>query len=338
MTNNSIPLRKLGRTEIDIPVLSLGSWNTYGSLVEDTQRVQDIINVAYDHGIRFFDTANNYGDGRAEQMLGEALQDLPRDSFYLSSKVYMASHESNRGLSREQILKGIEGSLRRLGTDYLDIYFCHRFDPETPLRETIATMDELGRQGLIRYWGTSTWNTHQLRRAFAIAERYGYRPPSVEQPELNLVQQLHYRLEALPVIKEKQMGAVTFSPLASGLLTGKYDDSIPENSRLANIGFLREYLYKEDLRAKSRATKEIAQRLGCSRAQLAIAWVLKQPGVSSVITGASSVQQLEENLGALDVKLDQEAIRQLDEVFRQRRDKKLRLLVKRWMRGFKPIK
>ncbi|WP_455203972.1 aldo/keto reductase [Kaarinaea lacus] len=338
MSEISIPLRKLGRTDIDIPVLSLGSWNTYGSLVEDAQRVQDIVSSAYGYGIRFFDTANNYAKGRAEQMLGEALQSLPRESFYLSSKVYMATNDSDRGLSREQILRGIEGSLRRLGTEYLDIYFCHRFDPNTPLQETIATMDELIKQGLIRYWGTSTWTTQQLRYAFAIAERNGYCPPSLEQPELNLVQQLRYRLETLPMLKKKQMGAVTFSPLASGLLTGKYDDGIPEDSRLATIGFLRDDLYKDHLLAASRGMKEIAQRLGCSRAQLAIAWVLRQPGVSSVITGASSLQQLEENLGALNVELDQDAIQHLETLFTPGYYKKLRFVAKRWLRQFKPIK
>lgn len=311
----SMPRRKLGRTGIEISALSLGSWNTYGHLVNKQKDVDRIVDTAYERGIRFFDTANNYADGRAEQMLGAALKSKPRDSLILSSKVYMTTDYQTCGLSQKQIMRGIDTSLSRIGTDYLDIYFCHRYDHNTPLSETIMAMDELVRQGKIRYWGTSTWSAAQIKRACSTAEQLGCALPMVEQPELNLLSQVDYRLNTLPEVHKHQLGVVTYSPLASGLLSGKYHDGIPSGSRLAKIEWLRNSLHPKHYRSQILQLESLAHDQGVTPAQLAIAWTLIQPGVSSVITGATHVDQLSENLGALNIAIGGQMQKRLQQLF-----------------------
>ncbi len=313
----SVPRRMLGATGIEIGALGLGSWNSFGKTVNDGSAVACIVHRAFDLGIDFFDMADSYAGGRAEELMGAAFRALPRDRITISTKTCfpIGDDPTDRGLSRKRILAKIDDSLRRLGTDHVDLYFCHRFDPETPLLETMEAMNELIRQGKIRHWGTSEWPAHRIDEAFRLARRHGLTPPAVEQPELSLLQQLKYRHDTLPALRRHRLGAVTFSPLAHGLLTGKYDDGVPSGSRLDQVASIRRRLHNETVRRKALAMKTIAERLGCSRAQLAIAWAMEQPGVTSVILGATRVEQLEENLGAAAVRLDDEARRALDALF-----------------------
>jgi voltage-dependent potassium channel beta subunit len=311
----AIPLRQLGNTNIQISALGLGSWNTYGHVVTDQAIVNEIVHTAFDHGINFFDMANNYADGQAEIMMGIALRRLPRERLILSSKVFMASKHSERGLSEAKINRGIDNSLKRIGTDYLDIYFCHRYDPDTPLEETVSAMGKLVQQGKIRHWGTSTWSAAQIARAYKIAIGQGVAPPMVEQPELSLINQLDYKINILAEIKRRNMGVVTFSPLASGILSGKYADGIPEDSRFARIDWLRNSMQAKINRYPSAPLKALAAQHNCSQAQLAIAWVMAQLGVSSVITGASRVEQLIDNMGAAQITLPDETMRSLEQIY-----------------------
>lgn len=315
-----MPVRRLGRNRISVSALGLGSWNTFGGLVTDSRTINDIISVAYTYGIHFFDMADSYVNGEAERAIGKVLQGFPRDNLVLSSKTYfpLNNNQNDSGLSRERILKAIDGSLQRIGTDYLDIYFCHRFDKKTPLEETVKAMNELIQQGKIRCWGTSQWTAAQIRKVHLIAEKNRLHPPVVEQPELNLLNRIRFEQDTQPEARKHSMGLVTYSPLASGLLTGKYDQGVPEGSRLEKINWLRrDVLNTENLRA-AQQFKAISDKLGCTRAQLAIAWVMAQHGVSSVITGATCVEQLEDNLGALEIKISNELSRKLDKLFKQR--------------------
>lgn len=313
--SKTIPRRLLGNTHIQISALSLGSWNTYGHLVKDQAVVNEIVQTAFEKGINFYDMANNYADGRAEVMMGLALKRLPREQLILSSKVFMASEHSERGLSEAKINSGIDNSLKRIGTDYLDIYFCHRYDHDTPLEETVSAMGKLVKQGKIRHWGTSTWSAAQIARAHTIAIGQGVAPPMVEQPELNLIDQVDYKVNTLAEVRRRNMGVVTFSPLASGILSGKYAEGIPEDSRLARLDWIRKSMLARIARYPSAPLKALAAQQGCSQAQLAIAWVMAQPGVSSVITGASRVEQLIENLGAAQITLPDETMRRLEQIY-----------------------
>ncbi|MCF6282458.1 MAG: aldo/keto reductase [Candidatus Polarisedimenticolaceae bacterium] len=324
MTTNTLAKRPLGNTALQISTLGLGGWNTYGDLVKAQTTVNQIIHTAFDHGVNFFDMANNYADGRAEEMMGIALNTLPRDALILSSKVFMAKDPNERGLSEAKIKRGIERSLKRIGTDYIDIYFCHRYDPNTPLEETIATMGELIQQGKIRHWGSSTWSASQIAQAHTIAHAIGVAPPMVEQPELNLLRQIDYPLGSRREIAKKGMGVVTFSPLASGLLSGKYERGIPDDSRLAKIDWLRNSMQKQLQQHSAQQLKSLANQLNCQPAQLAIAWCLTQPGVSSAITGASRLEQLIENLGAAEITISTEIMQKLDQIYAPSYLKKLK--------------
>ncbi|HQE18224.1 MAG TPA: aldo/keto reductase, partial [Aggregatilineales bacterium] len=206
-------------------------------------------------------------------------------------------------------------SLQRIGTDYLDIYFCHRWDEETPLLETMRAMDDLIRQGKILYWGTSEWTAEQIQQAHDLAEKYGLYPPLVEQPQYNLIERHKFEQSIMPTAQANGMGLVTWSPLASGLLTGKYDDGIPEDSRLGQIKSLRESILTEEALDRVRQLKPIADDLGITRAELAIAWALRQPAISSVITGATKLSQLESNLRAAEVKLTDDVLARIDKIF-----------------------
>ncbi len=325
---NRLAKRPLGTTDLQISSLSLGGWNTYGSLVKEQADVNQIIRTAFDRGVNFFDMANNYADGRAEEMMGIALNTLPRDELILSSKVFMAKDPNERGLSEKKIKRGIENSLKRIGTDYLDIYFCHRYDPNTPLEETVAAMGELIQQGKIRHWGSSTWSAQQIAEAHTLADAIGVAPPRVEQPELNLLSQTNYPLGSYAEIAKRKMGVVTYSPLASGLLSGKYAAGIPDDSRLAKVDWLRNGLQRQLQQHSGQALKAIANRVGCQPAQLAIAWVLTQPCVSSVITGASRIEQLIENLAAAEITISAEVMQELDQLYAPSPLKKLKWRVR----------
>ncbi len=308
--------RHLGRAGIQVSELSLGGWITFGGSITDFELARDIITTAYDNGINFFDIADIYAKGAAETLMGSVLKDFPRHTLVISSKVYwpMSDDPNDQGLSRKHIMESIDRSLQRIGTDYLDLYFCHRFDEHTPVEETVRAMDDLIHQGKVLYWGTSEWTAAQIQEALDICERYNLYRPQVEQPQYNLLHRRRIEDEILPLAERNGIGLVVWSPLASGLLTGKYDDGIPEDSRLAQEAWLRRTHGRQDPVEAVRKLKPIADELGVTRAQLAIAWTLRQPGVSSAITGATRVSQLEETLKALDVTLDEDVLSRIDAI------------------------
>ena len=297
--------RSLGRCGTRVSTFSLGGWTTFGGSVTSEATTREILHEAFSAGVNFFDIADVYARGAAETIMGKALADLPRHELVISSKVFwpMSDDINDRGLSRKHIMESVERSLRRIGTNYLDIYFCHRYDDATPLDETVRAMDDLVRQGKVLYWGTSEWSGAQLREAHAIADRRNAYGPQVEQPQYNLLVRERVEGDVGPAVQDLGMGMVVWSPLASGLLTGKYDEGVPEGSRLARMDWLREQARTEANLDRVRALKPLAEQLGCSRTQLALAWAAAQPGVSSVILGATSKEQLLENLGAAEVEL-----------------------------------
>jgi voltage-dependent potassium channel beta subunit len=308
--------RRLGNAGIKISEIALGGWTTFGDSIQDTELAREIINAAYDNGINFFDIADAYARGKAEQMMGAVLQDLPRHALVISSKLFwpMSDGVNDRGLSRKHIMESIDRSLKRIATDYLDIYYCHRYDPETPLEEVVRAMDDLIHQGKILYWGTSQWSGAQIAAAVGTARQHNLYLPKVEQPGYSLFHRDRVEGEILPVTEPNGIGLTTFSPLASGILTGKYDDSVPEDSRMAHSEGMRNR-FTNEARECVRKLKPIADELGITRAQLALAWILRQPGVSSVITGASKVSQVESNAKAAQVTLSKDAIAEIDALF-----------------------
>ncbi len=308
--------RSLGDSGLKVSEISLGGWLTFGNSVKEAQTAREIIEAAYEGGVNFFDIADIYAHGESEKMMGEVLKQYPRHTLVISSKLFwpMSDDPNDRGLSRKHVMESIDKSLQRVGTDYLDIYFCHRWDEDTPLLETMRAMDDLIRQGKILYWGTSEWSAQQIQRANDLAEQYGLYPPQVEQPQYSLLVRSAFEGSIMPAAERNGMGLVTWSPLASGVLTGKYDDGIPEGSRLAQ----EKWLINEQTDAaveKVRQLKPIADDLGVSRAQLAIAWILRQEAVSSVITGATKRSQLESNLKAAEVDLTDGLIAEIDAIF-----------------------
>lgn len=290
----------LGRCGLKISELGLGSWITFAKQVDKSLGKQ-LIHHAFSKGVNFFDTAESYAHGEAEIIMGEALKDFPRHELVVSTKIYWGGKGPNdTSLSRKHLIEGTKNSLRRLQMDYVDLLFCHRPDPSTPIEETILALDYLVRGGYVLYWGTSEWNAKQIDTAFKTAKQLNCIPPTVEQPEYNMLHRETIEKELVPLYQEYGIGTTIWSPLASGVLTGKYNDGIPADSRLANETWLR----KSDLPTiieKVKKLQKIAKNLDCSMAQLAIAWCLKNVNVSSVILGASRLEQLEENLDSLKV-------------------------------------
>lgn len=308
--------RRLGHAGIKVSELSLGGWTTFGESLTDWQLARDIIVTAFDNGINFFDIADIYANGAAERLMGSILKLFPRHELVISSKTFwpMSDDVNDRGLSRKHIMESVDKSLQRIGTDYLDLYFCHRFDPETPVEETVRAMDDLVHQGKILYWGTSEWTGAQIQEALDICEKYNLYKPQTEQPQYNLLVRKKVEDDVLPVTEPNGIGLVVWSPLASGMLTGKYDEGIPEDSRVARFDWLRNDIYKQDIVRAVAALKPVADDLGVTRAQLAIAWTLRQPGVSSSITGATKVQQLHDTLKAIDIALDEDVLKRIDTI------------------------
>lgn len=308
--------RRLGNAGIKVSELSLGGWTTFGDSLTDRALARNIITRAYDNGINFFDIADIYARGEAETLMGSILKDFPRHTLVISSKVFwpMSDEVNDRGLSRKHIMESVDKSLQRIGTDYLDLYFCHRYDEETPVEETVRAMDDLIHQGKILYWGTSEWTSAQIQEALDVADKYGLYRPQVEQPQYSMLVRKRVEDDVLPLTTQHGIGIVVWSPLASGLLTGKYDDALPEDSRLAHIDWLRESIYKEDVVKAVHQLKPVADDLGVTRAQLAIAWTLRQPGVSSAITGATKVEQLDETLKAVELTLSDDVVARADAV------------------------
>ncbi|KAB2840048.1 aldo/keto reductase [bacterium] len=312
-----MPYRSLGRCGAKVSAFGLGGWTTYGGSVTDERTVRDILRAAYEAGVNFFDIADIYAKGESERAMGKGLREFPRHELVISSKLFwpMSEDVNDRGLSRKHIFESVEKSLKRIGTDYLDIYFCHRFDAETPLEETARAMDDLVHQGKVLYWGTSEWSGEQLREVHGLCETRNLYRPQVEQPQYSLVERRKFEGDVREAAAELGMGLVVWSPLASGLLTGKYDAGIPAGSRLDKIAWLREGILTPDRVAQVKRFKQVADELGCSRAQLALAWAAAQPGVSSVITGATRVEQWTENLGALKLALQPATLKALDDLF-----------------------
>lgn len=293
--------RRLGKSGLKLSELSFGAWVTFGSEL-DINGVRKCIRTAIDAGINFFDNAETYGDGVAELLMGEVLKDYPRESLVLSSKIFWGGHGPNQtGLSWKHLVEGTKNSLKRLQIDYLDLLFCHRPDPSTPIEETVRAMDHLIRSGYVFYWGTSEWSAEDINQAHTIAKEIHAIPPLMEQPQYNLFHRERVEKEYLPLYQKYGLGTTIWSPLDFGILTGKYNSGIPDDSRLKNHPELQKSLTEDKIR-KVQALTTIANELECSMAQLAIAWCLKNQHVSSVITGASRPAQLEENLQAAQVK------------------------------------
>ena len=309
--------RKVGNSGLKVSCLSLGGWTTFGDIVKDESLVGDIVKAAYDNGINFFDMADAYAKGESERMMGRALKRFPRHKLVLSSKLFrpMSEDVNDQGLSRKHIMESIDKSLSRIGTDYLDIFFCHRHDPETGMEETMRAMDDLIHAGKILYWGTSEWPLEKIEEAINLAEKYNLYKPLVEQSQYSLLYRERVEKEVLPNLSKHGMGLVVFSPLASGLLTGKYDEGIPEKSRIGRLGFVRETWYREGHIARVRRLKTVAEELKIPRNELALAWILHQAGICSIISGATHRSQLESNLKALEVALSGEVLAKIDEIF-----------------------
>ncbi|MCK4659088.1 MAG: aldo/keto reductase family protein [Phycisphaerae bacterium] len=309
--------RSLGRCGTRVSVFGLGGWLSYGESGADPQTVRTILTTAFDAGINFFDIADIYSKGEAERAMGRVLADFPRHELVVSSKVFfpMSDEVNDRGLSRKHIFESVHGSLQRIGTDYLDIYFCHRFDESTPVEETAQAMDDLVRQGKILYWGTSEWTGAQLHQVHRICDKRNLHPPQVEQPQLSLIARRKFEQDVRPVALEYGMGMVVWSPLGMGILTGKYDKGLSPGSRMAREQWLCKGRYTEQNLERVRRFKVFADELGCSRAQLALAWARDQAGVSSVILGAPRPEQLQDNLGALTLAIDEDLKQNLDNLF-----------------------
>lgn len=309
--------RRVGRSGLKVSVFGLGGWLTFGESVKDKKIINRIIKTAYEKGINYFDIGDVYALGEAEKLMGEVLREYPRHRLVIASKVFwpMSDDINDRGLSRKHIFESIDKSLKRIGTDYIDIYYCHRFDPEVPLEETLRAMSDLVHQGKILYWGTSMWSHAQILEAMMLCERYGLYKPIVEQPVYNLIIRKHFEKEVKPSIEKFGIGAIVFSPLLSGILTGKYDEGISPGSRLGKSDVIRERHYTKENIEKVRKFKNIADRIGYSRAQVALAWLKSKPEVSSIILGATKPQQLEENLRALEIELTQDLINEIENIF-----------------------
>lgn len=314
MFNATMQYRKLGASGLRLSALALGGWTTYGASVKDTDTVERILTTAFEAGINFFDISDVYEKGEAEKAMGRVLAKFPRHELVISTKVFwpMSDDVNDKGLSRKHIMESIDKSLRRIGTPYVDLYFCHRPDPDTPVEETARAMDDLIHQGKVLYWGTSEWSADQIREAHAVCEKRNLFKPAVEQPQLSLIKRQRYLDEVGPACRALGTGVVTWSPLASGLLSGKYDDGLPQGARLWRSENLRASYLTEASRAAVKKLKPIAEEMGCTRSQLAIAWAMAQSGVTSVITGATKLEQLKENLGALKVNMTDELQRRLE--------------------------
>ena len=301
--------RRLGKSGLRVSELSYGSWVTF-SFQLDKAKAKKTMKHAYDAGINFFDNAEVYAAGESEKIMGAALKELglQRDTYTVSSKVFFGGQlVTQRGLNAKHIRDGCDAALKRLKLDYLDLFFCHRPDFHTPVEETVRAMDVLVKQGKILYWGTSEWPADRIREAYLIAYKYGLTPPSMEQPEYNMFNRMKMEKEYLGLFDSEGMGTTIWSPLASGVLTGKYNNGIPDGSRMSlpDYKFLRDKLESEegsDRLNKVKRLGKVADKLGVSLAQLSLAWCLKNKNVSTVILGATNTKQLDENLKSIEYK------------------------------------
>ena len=315
--------RRLGKSGLQVSELSFGAWVTFAQQISN-DTAAELMTAAYDAGVNFFDNAEAYASGQAETVMGNILRKKgwPRDTFVVSSKVFWGGDLPNQeGLSRKHVMEACHAALRRLQVDYLDLYFCHRPDPDTPIEETVRAMSDLIAQGKVLYWGTSEWSADSIMQAHDIARELRLVPPTMEQPEYNLFRRDKVEIEFAPLYEKIGLGTTTWSPLASGLLTGKYNEGDPGGTRISlpNYAWLREQFENEEARQRLKKVKELAHvagDLGATLPRLALAWCLKNPHVSSVITGASKPAQVKENMkaGELVGKLTPEVMRRIDKV------------------------
>jgi voltage-dependent potassium channel beta subunit len=320
--------RHLGRTGIQVSELSIGSWVTFKNQV-DVDAAVEIMAAAYDHGVNFFDNAEVYASGKSEEVMGAALKKLGwrRGSYLVSTKFYWGLHDGineKNTLNRKRLIEGINGALQRLDMDYVDLIYCHRPDKTTPIEETVWAMHNIVEWGKALYWGTSEWAASEIIEAIQIAERHHLHKPVVEQPQYNLFERGRLEGDYVRFYKEYGYGTTIWSPLASGLLSGKYNKGIPQDSRGALKGYewLHGNLTNQEKLAKVTALESIAKELGGTVAQLALAWCLKNPFVSTVITGASRVEQVHENMKSAEIapKLTPEIMERIDTIFGVKRE------------------
>jgi voltage-dependent potassium channel beta subunit len=314
--------RRLGTSGLKLSALSFGSWVTFGPQLNDDLAMESMT-AARDAGVNFFDNAESYAGGDSERIMGRVLEKLgwARKSYVVSTKVFWGLSDDvnmSNTLNRKYLMQAIDGCLERFGLDFVDLLYCHRSDADTPVEETVWAMHDIVTSGKALYWGTSEWPAEALLEAYEICDRHHLRKPAMEQPQYNLFNRDRVEEEYRPIIESRGLGLTTWSPLASGQLTGKYLDGIPDGSRgsLAGYEWMRGYLTDAGANAKVRQLKEIADGLDCSLAQLAIAWCVRNPHVSTVITGASRTSQVAENMEALDVleRLDDEVLERIDTV------------------------
>jgi voltage-dependent potassium channel beta subunit len=322
-SGGTMKYRYLGRTGIQVGELSFGSWVTFSNQA-DVKAAVDMMAAAYDAGVNFFDNAEVYAGGKSETVMGEALKELKwrRGSYLISTKFFWGLNDSvneKNTLNRKRLIEGIAGSLERLQLDYVDLIYCHRPDANTPIEETVWAMHNIIERGQALYWGTSEWAASEIVEAIQIAERHHLHKPVVEQPQYNLFERGRMEGDYVRFYKEYGYGSTIWSPLASGLLTGKYSNGIPSDSRGALKGYdwLKNLLSDKEKIAKVVALEPIAKELGCTLSQLALAWCLKNPFVSTVITGASRVEQVHENMKAADVvdRITPELLEKIDAIF-----------------------
>lgn len=297
--------RRLGKSGLKVSALSLGAWITYGGQVGETG-ADACMTAAYDAGVNFFDNAEVYSGGNAEIVMGKVLKEKGwrREGLVLSTKIFWGGDGPNDvGLSHKHIIEGMNNALRRFQTDYLDLVFCHRPDPNTPIEETVRAMDIIIKQGKAFYWGTSEWSAADIMRADGIARQYGLTPPTMEQPQYHMFHRERFEKEYAPLYRDLGYGTTIWSPLASGLLSGKYNNGIPEESRanLKGYEWIKNEVITPERVEKVKQLVPLAEEVGATMAQFALAWCLKNPNVSTVITGASRASQVTENMKALDV-------------------------------------
>jgi len=316
--------RRMGKTGLQLSVLSFGSWVSFHKQIDDSI-ADELMGIAYDNGVNFFDNAEVYALGESENMMGRVLKkkNWDRTSYTVSSKAFWGwrgkeNKPTQTGLSRKHLTEACEEALKRLQLDYLDLFFCHRPDKGTPIEETVWTMHNLIQQGKILYWGTSEWSGVEIMEAHRVAHQYGLIGPSVEQPQYNLLERNKVENEFLMIFKTVGMGTTIWSPLASGLLSGKYNEGIPADSRFGLTGFdwLRDRWIKESLLTRVKQLTALANELGISMAAMSIAWCIRNPNVTTAILGATKKEQLLENLKALDAlpKLDEAVMQRIEEI------------------------
>jgi voltage-dependent potassium channel beta subunit len=307
--------RRVGNAGIKVSEIALGAWLTFGASVDEAT-ARACVEAAIDRGINFLDNADVYARGEAERVLGKVVRDLGlrRQELVLSSKVFwpMSDDVNDRGLSRKHIMESVQGSLRRLGTDYLDLYFCHRYDPEAPVEEVVRAMDDLVHQGKVLYWGTSVWSAVQIETAVEVARAFNAYPPQVEQPRYNMLDR-HVEPEILPTCAKHGIGVTVFSPLAQGLLTGKYNEGVPPESRAARSDWLEDDLTEENI-AKVQRLTALAGGLGLEMSQLALAWILRRSEVSAVITGATHPEHVLSNVKASEAELTADVLEEIEDI------------------------